>query len=229
MKSGAFEWIQIACTCVCISQVTSFECGGYSIGISCSILLTEVLGVENFLNRWAQIHNMLLQNEDTETPIFYQPRLENPESLPPHIISRTKTKHGPQSMMAFKITSAGDVINFSKEMWRELAVLCVEDTEQKLDIKMGSDFSLVVKESTEIIKVESCSRSGYIYNPSTVLKNGILGVTWNDFGVNEVAFHEGNKPVHVSCWIGSVADGCVMAMPYPHGNARVVIVVSPPL
>ncbi|XP_027361993.1 deacetylvindoline O-acetyltransferase-like [Abrus precatorius] len=207
-------------------QVTNFECGGYSIGISCSVLLAEALLVENFLEKWAQIHNkMSTKNEEIKTPIFYHPRLKTPESLPSDIITRTKSKNGVQNMV-FKITF--EDVNFQKELWRELAMLCVEDAEKKLSTNMGSGFSLVVKESSDVIKVESCSKNGWSVK-GLRLKHQITGTTWNHFGVYEVAFTEGNKPVHVSCWIGSVADGHVMAVPCLKENAcGGVIVVSPP-
>ncbi|KAJ1391723.1 Transferase [Sesbania bispinosa] len=210
--------------------VTNFDCGGYSIGISCSLLLAEVLVVENFLKKWVQIHNkMLPQNKDTKTPIFHHTSQENSEPLPSEIISRTQSKNGVQSMV-FKITA--EDVDFSKEYWGEIVMFCIEDAEQKLDIKMGSDFSLVVKDSAEVIKVETCSKTKSKYNLQGLLdiQKKILGATWNDFGVYEVAFHEGNKPVHVSCWIASNAagdDGHVMAVPCPEENACAVIIVSP--
>ncbi|XP_061343927.1 anthranilate N-benzoyltransferase protein 2-like [Gastrolobium bilobum] len=203
-------------------QVTNFECGGYSIGISCSLLLAEILIVENFLKKWAEIHKMLPQNEEIKTPTFYYPDLKIHEPLPSYIISQTENKNGVLSTV-FEVTTKD--ANFSKE----LALLCVEDAERKLNLKMGSDFSLVVKKSSEIIKVESCSKSGYNMQ-GLGLKNQITRATWNDFGAYEVAFHEGNKPVLVSCWIGFVADVAhVMAVPCPKENAFAVIVVSPPL
>ena len=207
-------------------QVTNFECGGYSIGISCSLLLAEVLVVDNFLKKWAEIHNkMLPQNgEINKKPIFYHPVLKSPEALPKDVISRTLGKNGVESMV-FKITS--EDASFNKESWRELAMLCVEDAKQKLNIQMGSNFSFLVKESSGVIKVESCSNSGHNVQ-GLALKNQITPTTWNDFGLYEVAFCEGNKPVLVSCWIASVADGHVMAVPYPKENVSAVIIVSPP-
>ncbi|KAJ6415671.1 hypothetical protein OIU84_004467 [Salix udensis] len=38
-------------------------------------------------------------------------------------------------------------------------------------------------------------------------------ITLDDLGVKELAFRHGNKPAHVSCWIGSAVDGLVMAIP----------------
>jgi len=45
-------------------------------------------------------------------------------------------------------------------------------------------------------------------------RNQISGATWNDFG-DHVMFHEGNKPVLVSRWIGSIANGNVIVVPCP--------------
>ncbi|KAK7406311.1 hypothetical protein VNO78_07934 [Psophocarpus tetragonolobus] len=208
-------------------QVTNFECGGYSIGISCSLLLAEVLLVENFLGKWAEIHNkMSPQNEEIKKPIFYHPRLKNPECLPADIISRTEGQNGVQSMV-FKITT--EEANSNSNWWRKLAMLCVEEADQKLGSSLGSEFCLVVKESSEVIKVESCSVNGWNVQGMCV-KHEISRSTWEEFGVYEVAFNEGNKPVHVSCWIDSVslAFGYAMALPLNH-NACAVILVSPPL
>jgi len=209
--------------------VTNFECGGYSIGISCSLLLAEVFLVENFLGKWAEIHmNMSPQHEEIQTPIFHHPRLKNPESLPPDIISRTQRQNGVQSMV-FTITT--EDANFSMELWRELAMLCVKEAEQKLSTNLGSEFSLVVKESSEVAKVESCSMNGWSVEGMRV-KHEMSASRWEEFGVYEVAFFEGNKPVQVSCWIDSVSDGYAMVVPLPylkHKNACAVIVVSPPL
>lgn len=211
------------------SQVTKFICGGYSIGISCSLLLAEVFVVENFLKKWAQIHNNSLpQNEKIhETPIIYHARLKNiPDQFLPSgdlIISHsTQSKNRVQSM-AFRIIAKD--VNFNKELWRELAMLCIEDAEQKLGIKMGSSFTLVVKESSEIIEVERCTKTSGYGIQGLGLKDQMICTTWNDFGLYEVVFGEGNRPVHVSCWIGSVADGHVIAAPCPEENARVLIVV----
>ncbi|KAK8341794.1 hypothetical protein V6Z12_A08G188600 [Gossypium hirsutum] len=47
-------------------QVTNFQCGGYSIGISCSILLADLLLMKEFLKTWADIHNKI--HAETESP-----------------------------------------------------------------------------------------------------------------------------------------------------------------
>ncbi|XP_016201478.1 vinorine synthase [Arachis ipaensis] len=205
-------------------QVTNFECGGYSIGISCSLLLAEVLVVDNFLKKWAKIHDeMLSENGEIKRPIFYQPCQKNvDEALASdvNVISRSLSKNGIESMV-FKITS--NEASFNKERLRELAMFCVEEAEQKLNIKMGSKFSFVVKESSKVTRVESCSKSNRGHSSIQMTPT-----TWNEFGLYEVAFCKGNTAVHVSCWVASVPDGHVLAVPYPKENVSALIIVSPP-
>ncbi|GAU29292.1 hypothetical protein TSUD_226630 [Trifolium subterraneum] len=205
--------------------VTNFKCGGYSIGISCSLLLADILVVQKILNKWAQIHNMLPSNEETGTTIFNYPHLKNPKSLPSEdLINHTQNKNKVQSVV-FKVTTKD--VTVSKELWKELAMLCIDEMEQKLDTKIGSSFTLVVKESFEIIVVEILTKSGYSTMKESLKNQIICIISWNDFGVNEVVFHEENNPIHVSCWIGCVADAHVMIVPCLEKNAYAVIIVSP--
>nr|KYP67116.1 hypothetical protein KK1_013439 [Cajanus cajan] len=140
-----------------LSYVTNFECGGYSIGISCSLLLADAFLFENFLAKWAEIHTkMSHQREKIETPIFYHARLKNPKSLPSDIIPRTQRQNGVESMV-FKISE----VNLDKELWRELAMVCVEEAKQKQGTNLGWEFCLVVKESSEVMKVESLRMNGH--------------------------------------------------------------------
>ncbi|MED6156645.1 hypothetical protein PIB30_016382 [Stylosanthes scabra] len=210
-------------------QVTKFECGGYSIGVSSSLVLFDALIIENFIKKWSQIHSnsLLPQIEEhysykNKTPIFYHPILIN-EPPPSSVLITTPTKKESQHTMLFKIK------NSSMEQWRELAMICVEETEQILQKNIGSDFLVLVKqESSEAIKIDNFSKSGYIKNNKKKVNNEIVGGNWNDFGgCGDVAFQEGNKPVHVSHWIGSSVDvGHVIAFPYVEENGSSVIIVS---
>ncbi|KAK7850783.1 brassinosteroid-related acyltransferase 1 [Quercus suber] len=124
-------------------QVTNFQYGGYSIGISCSILLADLMVKEKFLTSWANIHNNILSsNNELKKPFFYLPNLKG------MVEYYSKHKHvKPQLSIKTQVTCAG----------------------------------------------------------------------WDEYlGAKEVAFREGNKPINVSYWIGSVLDGLVMAMPPPN-------------
>ncbi|KAE9597432.1 hypothetical protein Lal_00029921 [Lupinus albus] len=204
-------------------QVTKFECGGYSIGISCSLLLEDVLVIENFLKSWSEIHNHMLHENEKKTPIFCHPLLKNEDPLPIDVISRTPCQNGAHTML-FKITVQG--INFNMELWRELAMLCINEAEQKLQQKLGSNFCMFVKESSKIMKVEGCSsKSGYS-KQVLGLKNEIIEAHWNEFGACGVTFHEEKNPIHVSHSIGSVGDGHVIVVQCPKENVSAVIIVS---
>ncbi|ESW28576.1 hypothetical protein PHAVU_002G000900 [Phaseolus vulgaris] len=226
LKTELVFWKEIDAQCpqfspLCYVQVTNFECGGYTIGISCSLLLAEVFLVENFLGKWAEIHhNMSLQHGEIQRPVFYHPPMKNWESLP--LVNRSESESGVQSLV-FKI------ITEDAKMGRELAMLCVEEAERKLESDLGSEFCVMVKEcSSEVIKVESWSRGEGM---ELKLKYEMRGSRWEEFAVQEVAFNEGNKPVHVCTWIDHVRFGYVMTVPLPNlkNNAFAVIVVSPPL
>jgi len=177
--------------------------------------------VDNFLGKWAEIHhNMSLQRGEIKRPIFYHPPMKSSESLP--LVNRSQSENGVQSLV-FKIITEDANANS-----RDLTMLCVEEAERKLDTDLGSEFCVVVKESSGVTKVESFSRGEEM---EVKLKYEIRESRWEEFGVQEVAFNEGNKPVHVCSWIDYVRNGYVMTVTLSNlkNNACAVIVVSTPL
>ncbi|GFZ01985.1 HXXXD-type acyl-transferase family protein [Actinidia rufa] len=168
-------------------QVTNFQCGGYSIGISCSLLVADPMAITSFLRRWAKIHNKIVSEaEMTKLPLFYLPNLK-PNRL-----------------------------NLNDEAHLALALLCMEEVEIKLGVKMASRFSLLVEEPSKGLKVESYLREGLLQNPLMEFKSELNCACWDDFGGNEVIFSGGNKPVWVSYWINSVpSEGLVIVIPSP--------------
>ncbi|KAI9087004.1 hypothetical protein K1719_030965 [Acacia pycnantha] len=239
--------------CICAfenSQVTNFECGGYSIGISCSLLLTEFLIVENFLKKWSDTHrNIKTQNQEDSkkpvTPIFYHPRLKKSESPPIDIITRSPTRNQLQNLI-FKVTSHQDT-GFQEDneeednMWKELGMICVEKAEKKLERNMMIEkISLMVTKCGEVIRVVgSCyKRSSAAAGPRKKVEEEVVvvGTTWDDeFGEYEIEFEEGNKAVFVSRWInnGSACEddheALVVAVPSPKQGVSAVIMVSLPV
>jgi len=194
--------------------VTNFQCGGYSIGISCSLLVADLLVKENFLNSWAIIHNNILSsNKGSPKPLFYLPALRNIGSSPTSssITSSSPRKNCGQTRH-FKVTAAN--ANLDSEICKSFALLCIEETESRLGSKMDSEMYLFVKEKSEVIKVEKFSKH-VLVKPPLGVKTRVTSASWDDLGANDVAFREGNKPVHVSHWIGSVFYGLVMAIPSP--------------
>ena len=170
---------------------------------------------EKFLTSWANIHNNILaSNNELQKPLFYLPNLKRNGSSPPSITSSTPRKDCVKTMH-FKVTAEN--ANLDGETCKSLAFLCVEEKESHLGSKMDSEFYLFVKENIkDIIEIEKYPKHKHV-KPQLSIKTQVTCEGWDEsLGAKEVAFHEGNKPINVSYWIGSVIDGLVMAMPTPN-------------
>ncbi|XP_028083589.1 protein ECERIFERUM 2-like [Camellia sinensis] len=194
-------------------QVTNFQCGGYSIGISCSLVLADPLAIISFLRRWVDIHNhMVSEADEAKPPLFYLPNFKPNGTFLTNPIGSNQTKHRGK-IMIFKSSTIKD-LNLNDEARKALALQCVEEAESKFGVKMASDLSLFVKElSEEVIKVEKFAREGLLQKPKGC-GSGLSCANWEDLGASEVNFFEGNRPVCVSYWINSVpGEGFVILIP----------------
>ncbi|KAL1141399.1 hypothetical protein V6Z11_A11G027100 [Gossypium hirsutum] len=174
-------------------QMTNFQCGRYSIGISCSILLVDFFLRTEFLNTWASIHsNSVDHNNERKLPLFYLPGVNGTTDSSPNLISSSTPNKNESKTMVFKINAESE--NMEIEWCRKIA-LAVEksikgDAENGLGSEMGAEFCLFVNES-----FESSSAN------------------WDDLGTNDVSFRLGNKPVHFSHWFRSILGGVVVVIP----------------
>ncbi|XP_050226674.1 protein ECERIFERUM 2-like [Mercurialis annua] len=198
-------------------QVTNFQCGGYSIGISCSILLADIVIMDKFLQTWAKFQNkMLSKNEGSNLPVFYLPHLKPLNLSLNGTFSSTPIDNFGQTMI-FKISKENMILE--EESSKKLALLCIEEAEQNFSAKMSLDeLILLVKESTNVIKVENCKKNETV---NCNLERQFISSCANlkEYAkMSELAFREGNEAISVSCWIGSVSDGFVMGIP-SHGEA----------
>lgn len=194
-------------------QVTNFQCGGYSIGISCSLVLADPLAIVSFLRRWVNIHNhMVSEADEAKPPLFYLPNFKPNGTFLTNPIGSNQAKHR-SKIMIFKSSTTKD-LNLNDEARKALALQCVEEAESKFGIKMASNLSLFVKElSEEVIKVEKFAREGHVQKPKGC-GSGLSCANWEDLGASEVNFFEGNRPVCVSYWINSVpGEGFVILIP----------------
>lgn len=192
-----------------VFQVTNFSCGGYSIGISCSLLLADPFALTGFLKRWANEHNSLLSKPDApKTPLCYLPKLRNLGSSKA-LLSGINTNKYPAQSVIFNIPTK--ILNLDKNVYKNLAVLCIDEAERKKGRKMGSKFTLFVKKPCEVLKVEICSME-CLDEKTFCTMNGLTCAGWdNVLGTNETWFNEANMPTYVSCWINSMSDeGSVM-------------------
>ncbi|BFG31288.1 hypothetical protein CerSpe_175620 [Prunus speciosa] len=190
-------------------QVTNFQCGGCSIGISCSLLLADILLKENFIKKWADIHNnMLSQDVLPAAPMYYFRNIKKcTDCSPTSIFSSNTSKKSGQTMI---FTIPGEHVNSEND---DALQFCVEEAESKFGTKMAPKCSLFLKtKSCNSIKVENFPKDGLI-KPKSGLQSQIAAEIWEDFGSNDVEFRKGNKPALVSYWIRFVSGGLVMAMP----------------
>lgn len=208
--------------------MTKFKCGGYSFGISCSILLADLLLKDSFFKKWSEIHNNLLQKNGVYVkPLFYLPNLKKDStSTLGNIFSTTARKDCGQTIL-FNINSAEKDDEFST-----LAVICVHEAE----IELGNDpaaelvFFMFPSEPKNIVKIDKFLRCDLVAKPSTMLRD-ISRSSWEIFGGNEIEFLNGNRPVCLSHWISSVSSQLVLGIPCCYGKLgtrglRIIIVKS---
>ncbi|XP_065857067.1 3'-N-debenzoyl-2'-deoxytaxol N-benzoyltransferase-like [Euphorbia lathyris] len=185
-------------------QVTNFQCGGYSIGISCSILFADVLITDNFLQKWAKIHrDIVSRNNEAKVPVFYLPNLKPVhENLNGEFSSTTREKI--TQTVVYKISNTYEMVNLKEN----LALFCLEEAEKKFRIaKTSPEFGFLVKESPKVIKDRSwkkCEIGKFENDEVVILKTSDLNEC---MGMEEVYLREGSKPATVSYWISSGDDG----------------------
>ncbi|XP_057767537.1 shikimate O-hydroxycinnamoyltransferase [Salvia miltiorrhiza] len=204
-------------------QVTNFRCGGYSIGISCSLLLADPFALTAIIKKWANLHSKLVStNEIPQIPTFYLPNHGTPPSSPSLLMGSNTAKDAAESVI-FKIPAK--VLDSDS---KNLAALCVQEAERDVGRELAPSLSLLVKvtSSDEDDRVEAWSRQGLL----ECLKLGysVNGMrcarTWDELGLDSICFSEGNKPVYASCWINSVVDeGSVIVVPSVDQGVQVVV------
>ncbi|KAE8678631.1 FAD/NAD(P)-binding oxidoreductase family protein isoform 1 [Hibiscus syriacus] len=176
-------------------KVTNFECGGYSIRISCSILFTDLLLKKEFLKIWADIHNNVInKSNNKKLPLFYIPGLKTTNGSSSNMITLSSSKNLAETMI-FNIKAQAQ--SLGSEWCRKMALACLEEEENNLTSIMGGEFSLFVNESFGAIKVKSCSKKGVLkpeIKPNKEFNHG----KWDDLGANGVSFDDGNKPALIS-------------------------------
>ncbi|XP_065857091.1 uncharacterized protein [Euphorbia lathyris] len=192
-------------------QVTNFQCGGYSIGISCSLLFADILITDNFLEKWAKIHRDILpKNNEAKLPIFYIPNLKAP-SANLNTLFPSAAREKLNQTIIFKNIISTEMVDLNENV----GLFCLEEAEKKLGKgKTSSEFVLLVKESPNVIMVQNWKKSEIGKSRSENEVN-LSSLNLKEYmGMNEVSFTEGSKPTTVSYWIDS-GDGGVHAIAVP--------------
>ncbi|KAJ0234901.1 hypothetical protein HA466_0270180 [Hirschfeldia incana] len=194
-------------------QVTNFESGGYSIGISCSILIADLLLETDFLTKWAKIQSSLAHSQTTLKPIFYLPPVKRDNFLnelprsgsvldrgePLVFRAKTCSKMSPACMkiaVADRKTASADVFLFVNEQG---------DGENSTTKRDG-------------MKVEIHTRDEVISDCDCV---GDLEEA--DARVLDVSLAFGDKSEGHACWVGSISNGVVFVFPTTFGDTKSLV------
>ncbi|KAK2648134.1 hypothetical protein Ddye_015624 [Dipteronia dyeriana] len=208
-------------------QVTNFECGGYSIGISCNLLLADILFKENFFQKWADVHKDIVSKSNSpKNPIFYFPNLKKDGcKSADSSISSNQIKNNDHTVI-FNITDE-NLYSLDKESDKQIILASVEEVEREVGSKMASKFPVYLRESSNKIKIENCTKNVDQDQQLELIKKSTHEVSrgsWDDLGASEVDFGQGKKPDRVTYWIGSISDGVVVATPSTSGLNIIVSV-----
>ncbi|KAL8474545.1 hypothetical protein ACS0TY_030409 [Phlomoides rotata] len=210
-------------------QVTNFSCEGYSIGISCSLLLIDPFVLTTFLKNWSNIHKNIVSNHNApKIPAFYLPH--HGKSYPAQLMG-TNTFNNAAETVIFKIPT--NILNSDNNIHKNLAARCINEAEREIGRNIAPNLSLFLKVPHEDAKVEICSREGLLESLSSDQGgddfNGLSSCvrTWDELELKHLCFNEGKKPIYVSCWINSLVDeGSVMIVPVDADNSGFQIVVT---
>ncbi|CAN0842615.1 Protein ECERIFERUM 26-like [Linum grandiflorum] len=209
-------------------QVTNFSCGGYSVGISCSLLLADILITNNFLHKWGKIQRQIIISSSrfANIPTFYLPNLKPNGSFTLEAFGSTPSR-GKSHSLFFKTKHGNDAPS-------HLANACAEKARQVLDSKtVVSSFRLVslsTNEEDEVLKVKKWMTSKEENGKG---KEMVVGnASWEDLGIGEVSFYQGNNPIGLARWVGWDDNETGLIMTIDDGkktrNSDIIIVVAVP-
>ncbi|XP_020263172.1 uncharacterized protein LOC109839154 [Asparagus officinalis] len=211
-------------------QVTEFQGDGYSIGISCSLLLADPLFLTQFLKKWAVAHCSMLAQAHPKTPMFHLNYFRIPQR-PKHLKSipfdHTQPKPTTKTILFKSNPHQTPRLNHAT-----LASICIKKATHLLDIDPLLKFSLIVNNPNPNgdLTVGSCQGEELVH--SDVCDGAVAAASMDEFGLDELAMSEGNVPVHVSCGVvtSCETEGLVVVMTpgYDDGASEVLISVTIP-
>ncbi|XP_074565876.1 protein ECERIFERUM 26-like [Curcuma longa] len=217
-------------------QVTQFEGDGYSIGVSCSLLLADPSFLTKFLISWAEIHTQMLTPPALlESSMFhlsyFQRRPDRPNRLRSIELSLSDddSNRHPNATMLFELRQRD-----SSPSYDAMAIACLREATARLKARPVSEFVLIVSDHVGDLTVKTLQLASE-YSSSTTTTVVELSdhvaydvAWWDQLGMQELTLVPGNKPVHVSSQIVfDGKDGLVVVM-IPESDARLMISVTLP-
>ncbi|KAG9143564.1 hypothetical protein Leryth_015981, partial [Lithospermum erythrorhizon] len=169
-------------------QVTNFLCGGFSIGISCSLLVADPLSILSFIDKWSDIHKNIISSSITaQIPLFYLPNLGRIGNSPPIKINPCKGTKTAQSV-TFEIETENFDFAVS-DMSKNLVAQCLHEVEQKLGMENTiSNLCILLKDISGNVKIESCTIKEIDSQKKSTPLSKIIFTSWDCLRVGNEYF-----------------------------------------
>ncbi|WZY79948.1 uncharacterized protein LOC103855500 [Brassica rapa] len=196
-------------------QVTSFESGGYSVGISCSILLADILLETDFLTKWAQIQSSLAQYQTTLKPLFYLP-------------SNKRINFLTELSRSASVLDRGEPLVFLAKTCSKMSLACVKKAVANRETTRANVF-LFVKEQVGDKNRNTTERDGTkvdIHTSDEAISDCDCGddiEEETDVGVLDLSLSFDDKFEGSSCWTGSISKGLVFGVPSTFGDTKSLV------
>lgn len=192
--------------------MTNFESGGYSIGISCSILIADLILGTDFLSKWAQIQSSLFHSQTILKPIFYLPSLK--QNFGSFIeLSRSAS-----------VLDRGELAVFQVQTCPKNSLSCMRKAVNETCKKASPDVFLIVKEQGVGENNTGCDGMKVeIHSSTEAISDCDCGdLEETHVGVLDKKSAFGERLKGTSCWIGSVSKGIVFVAPSTFGDDKLV-------
>lgn len=196
-------------------QVTQFQGDGYSIGISCSLLLADPFVLARFLKSWTQTHTTMFAHGQLSKPPIHLCHSHTSGHPPCHSNSNSTAISATATTTLFKVARNSCATNSA-------AATCFREAARKLGTKPASSYSLMISDRTVYLTVES---AGF----DEVAGGSATEVAWRDqLGLEEISLVEATKPVHASCRIVPCAGETLVVVMQPSDEDELMVSVTSP-
>ncbi|KFK24737.1 hypothetical protein AALP_AA8G018000 [Arabis alpina] len=194
-------------------QVTNFESGGYSIGISCSILIADIILGTDFLTKWAQLQSSLAHSKTTLKPIFYLPFLK--QNLGNFLTDSRSAS----------VLDRGEPVVFRAKTSPKMSIACMKKPVNVTREKASADAFLFIKEKGDDENSTGCDGTKVeIHSSNEEISDCVCGgdLEESHVGVLDKKLAFGERLEGTSCWIGSISKGVVFVVPSTFGDDKSV-------
>ncbi|KAL0728708.1 hypothetical protein Bca4012_024801 [Brassica carinata] len=193
-------------------QVTNFESGGYSIGISCSILIADLLLETDFLTKWAKIQSSLAHSKTTLKPIFYLPPAKRNNFL--NGLPTSASVLDRSEPLVFQAKTCSKISSASMKK----AVPNRETADVFLFVKeQGGGENSTTKRDGMKVEIHTRHQATSDCDCGGDLEETDVGV------VLDVSLAFEDKLEGNSCWVGSISKGAVFIFPSTTGDSKSIV------